>query len=415
MGIITSSSAVPASVTLGSQTATQLGACTPAVSSMVNCAFYIASETGGQTSVTCNTCGTINYIASGEWSGVSASHAVDYLTECASAVTTVCQMNAAATIVGLQYSPGYSSEGVMWGFTCSSSSSTPTSSGVTNLVTAVPGGNPIAWGNTSGTTLAQVTPTSGCQVTNGVAFGFVGSGATQQLTSNVNYVDYTPVETSGSATLTAHIANVGDLFIAVPWGIPSFALGTLTLGSQTFTCPASAQGASSSLTGMTYVCYLITTSSGAQTLTFTPSGSPTQFQINYADISLSGNNSFSLDQAAFAQCQASCTEGTTVTTPTVTPTATGSLVLNMVNAYRHTAGIGGSWQCYAYLGASEDGACWTGGTINLLDWIINSAAGSVSPNTTLTASDDEFESIVLVGKYTSTLAPAVGLMPPAVY
>jgi hypothetical protein len=412
VAMVSSSGATP-TLTLGSQAMTQIGACVQHVFSagtLYDCAFWVKA-TGGQTSITCGgVCTSVNFMAYGEASGAGTPY-IDNIEECTNYGTTQCQTNGAATsnvIVGIPYNPGYSSEALMFIASASATCTAPSFTNLTSTSSAIPNGNSVGWGISSGTSQATMLPVPACGSTDGLAIGVVGAGATQQLTSNQAFQSQETPVTTGSATVTVHVANTGDLFLALPWCITTCTTGTLTLGSQALTCPASAQGVSSSVNGQGFICYVITNTSGALTLTFTPGGSPTQWQVLGFDEPLSANTAIAFDTAAFAHCESGCSEGTTVTTPSLTASGTGELFFNYVFSEFHVTAFGGSWACYLYGQTSTDtNTCYTATTENGVAWITNAASATEAPNATVITSDSPFGSIVAAFKYATTSGPCL--------
>jgi len=411
-------------VKLGTQTALPLGACTsPVVSSLHECAYHIDSISVASTSVTCTSCGTFNYIAAIEWSGTNGSPTVDYATGCAegSTFSATCQTNNVNAILGLQYSPGYSSEGVSFGMTCSGSSGNPTFSNLTStgFDLANTGSNPVGWGTSSGTSQTSMKPTIACGTASGIVVGVLGSGATQQLTSSVGQVCDSVQKTSGSAILTCNIQNIGDPVFAQAWCFTACTVSTLTLGAQNFVCPAGGTSLSSIDTGQFFSCYILaSTSSGSQTVTFTPGGTPSEWQVSVQDVSLSNQNTLSFDTSAIdTGCATGCTYGTypgtsptgpTITTPSITPSTTGELLVHFIITQHHVTGPGGSWACYSYQIISTDvQSCQTVTTVNQASWISNSLSGATTADATVLDNNDPFQSGILAFKYTSTAGGSV--------
>ena len=341
----------------------------------------------------------------GEWSGVSATVPVDLVSACFSGTNSLCQRSAAGTNLGILYSPGYSAEGISFAGTCSSSSTAPAGINIT-LTTATPNSNPVAWGISSGSGIVGMTPTSGCNQFSGIAFGFVQSGATQNMTANVAYIGSSTQASGTNPSLTANVVQTGDLVKIAAWCITTCGITSVTLGAQTATCPGgNASGLSSANTGQGFVCYVLTNTNGPLTLTFTPSGSPTHAQVSYIDYSISAQTTIAYDKAAIATCDSSCSEGTTVTTPSITPTST-ALLTNFIYTQHHAMvphSTGTQWVCYEYLGSAETGTCNTTVTINIDDWILR-ASGSTSSNTDILDSNDPFQSIIAAFDYTSTVS-----------
>jgi len=229
-----------------------------------------------------------------------------------------------------------------------------------------------------------------------MGMAFIGSGATQQPVANPNNQDYSAQCTTGSCTVTAFVFNVGDLVAVHIWGKNNFGITTLTLGSQTITCPASTQGTTNANAGQPGICYVIATSAGSKTITFTPSGTPTDFQVAYQDFTVSANTTVAFDKGAISNCVSACSEGTTVALPSVTPTNTGSLLINFVATQSHALAPAGSWSCYSYIASGETQDCTMVTTKNVAAWILNSAAGATTPQMTILNTNDPYQSSVAV-------------------
>lgn len=407
IGTDTSTLPTAANVKIGSQAATKVG-CELRSTAVSNiCAWVVTSLTGSQTSLTCASCGTINALIGIELTGVDTNY-LDAFVPCFTAGTNPCNVSDALVSLGSVFVPGWSNEFIYYQANCSGSATTVTGTNIT-LTTAVPNGEPNGQGTitSSGSTL---TLTSNCG--NGPAGSFVlaikGSGATQNLTSNLAYQDYSAEGTSGSNTVTAFAANANDFMVIVPWCISTCTISTLTYGSQSATCPATAKGVSDANTGMGFICFIAqVTAAGSATLTFTPGGSPSDFQVMYYDfVPSSQQNAIAHDTDAFAQCASGCS-GTTVTTPSITPAITGELLFHFLNQHGHAAGLGASapiWNCNAFMGSSETQNCRTVTTVNQGAWILNSASGSTAANALLQTTGDTWQSLISAFKYTSSIA-----------
>lgn len=405
--VMESSNGSSPTMKLGTQSMTQYGACVPHLYSggtLYDCGFWVVA-TGGQTTVTCTGCTSPNFMAEGEVSGAGTPY-IDTLQECTS-YGFLCQVNGAGSVVGVTHNPGYSSEALMFISSCSGSTGTPTFTNLTSTSHAQPNGNTVGWGISSGTSTVAMSPTSACNSADGLGIGVIGAGATQQLTSNQAFQSDSAIATSGSIALTVHVANTGDLFIAPVWCISTCTITTLTLGSQSLTCPSGAQGVSSANTGKAFLCYVVTNTQGTLTLTFTPGGSPSQYQALGFDMPLSGQTSIAYDTAAVDHCDSGCTEGTNVTTPSLTASGTGELFVNFVSTEHHATGFGGSWGCNIFSQVSGDiETCFAVGTVNAFGWIANASSATVAANATILDNDDPFQSIVAAFKYSSTIAAA---------
>lgn len=397
IGTDSSTKPTAANVKLGTQTSTLVG-CELRSTAVSNiCAWVITSVSGSQTSVTCTSCGTVNAIIGLELSGIDATHYLDSFVPCFGA-STRCNENGSATI-GSFFTPGYSSDFIFYQGNCSGSSSSITASGIT-LTTAFPNGEPNGQGIVTSTSQISMAMDSACGHGGAYVVALKGSGASQTSTSNLAYQDYTATATSGSLTLTAYAANAGDLMIAIPWCLPTCTISTLSYGSQNFTC--NANGVSDSNTGEGFICSITSvTAAGSATLTFTPGGSPSQYQVLYIDIPLSGQTTIAYDTSAFANCASSCSEGTTITLPSITPT-TGDLLLNFINTQHHVTGYTSPWGCNAYLGSGETLSCFTVSTVNGIGNVLNASSGSTSANATILDSNDPYQSLIAAFKYTST-------------
>lgn len=407
---MTSSTNTPSAPSLGSQTMTKAFCVAHAFSAgpLEDCTWYVTSATGSQTSVACSSCTGTNFIAEGEASG-AVSPFIDYFQACTSDGGQ-CQTNGAGSVVGITYNPGYTSEAIMFGSSCSGNSGTPTSTNIT-LTTALPNSNPIGWGVSSGTGLVAMTPTPPCDSADGMAIGVVGN-STQNMTANHAFQCASAETTTGSITQTCQVAHSGDLFLAPAWCLSSCTISTFTLGSQNLTCPGgNATGVSDANTGQPTVCYVVTTASGSLTLTFTPGGSPSEYQVIGFDIPISAQSTIAYDKAAFSNCASSCSEGTTITTPSFTASAGEQLFNFTVNQF-HTTGFGGSWGCYVFAETSTStDTCFTPTTENGLAWITNSGSGSVSADATIISSDAPFQSIIVGFTQTSTVGGGTTIIP----
>jgi hypothetical protein len=383
-----------APVQIGSQTLLQQGSTVIDAGTTSTTAFAASPVTVSSNSVTCTSCSLINYIFAVEFSGVNG---IEPVIGCFGPEAT-CQVNSAGVLLDLQYNPGYSTEGVMFGYTCSGSAGAPKLIGLRGGGLANPSGNSIGWGISSNTTSTGLLSTTACGNSSAIGLAFIGTGSERQPTVNPNQSENSTIATSPTttATVAATILNVGDLVTFEPWCLPSCG-GTIIMGSQTATCPASTQGSSNASAGQPGICYIIATSSGIQTVTFTPSGGPTQFQIAYHDFTVSANSNVAFDQGAVTNCTGSCFEGTNVVLPSITPTHTGSFLLNYVSTLNHVVGPAtGSpkWSCYGYIGTGDNHNCNMLTTQNGVVWILSSASGSTTANMTILTNDDTYESVI---------------------
>lgn len=412
IGTDTASEPTAAHVTLGSQTSTAVSCeWRSAGSPSWICAWVITSVTGGQTSVACSDCGKVNALIGIELSGIDTVNYRDAFMPCYQAGgTSPCNDGPTGASIGIPYAPSYSNEFIYFQANCQGIATTVTGTGV-SLTASFPSGEPNAYGVIA--SASSLTVTSNCNNAPDGAFvlGLKGAGASLSLNGNLAYQDYTAVNTSGNATITAYVANVGDFVGIVPWCLPSCTnpqTSGLTLGSQSATCSATASGVSSSNTGQGWICYVLSANTaGANTITYTPGGSPTQYQLIYQDFVLGGTTAMSHDVDAVAHCDSGCSEGTTVTTPSITPSSTGELLLNFVTTLGHTTGVSGSWGCFAFVGSGDTLDCWPVTTINMPSWILSSASGSTSSSTTILNSNDPFQSIISAFKYSNTAGGAV--------
>jgi len=401
--IVGSNGATP-SVVLGAQSMTQLGACVPHLYSggtLYDCAFYVGSATGTQILATCTGCTSPNFMMEGEWSGTVSPY-VEGPNECTSYAAR-CQVNGAAAVVGIPFNPGYSSEGFQAIASCSGSSGTPT--GSTFAFTGTPNGNPVAWGTTTGTGQIAMIPTSGCGSADGMMVGIIGSGSTQQLTSNQAFQSDSALCTSGACTLTVHVANTGDLFIAPLWCITTCTTGTIALGSQTMTCPSGATGVSDANTGQGRVCYVVTNTQGALTLSWTPGGSPTQYQVLGFDMPISGQTTVAYDTAAFSNCASGCSYGSTYTLPSLTAAGSGELFVSFGYTAHHATTPNSPWGCYIYNQVSGDiQQCTAVSTVNLFSWISAAGSATEAANFGVLDANDPVGSIVAAFEFSSTVS-----------
>jgi hypothetical protein len=223
------------------------------------------------------------------------------------------------------------------------------------------------------------------------------------MVADPNQMLYSTQVTSGSATVTAQIQNVGDLVLLFPWCISTCTISTLTLGAQSATCDI--LGSSNASAGQPNICHVIANTSGALTVTFTPGGSPSGWQVAYQDFSLSGQTSVAFDLSATSNCSSGCSEGTTVTLPSITPSVTGELLANFVTTLNHGSGPhSGSpqWSCYMYLSGANIGTCQMPTTQNDAAWIVRSASGATTANMNILTNNDPYQSLIAAYKFTST-------------
>lgn len=403
----TDSSALPtaANVKLGSQAATKVGCELKSTSVSNICTWIITSVTGSQTSVTCTSCGTINALIGIELSGIDATNYLDSFDPCFSAISEVCQGNNVGATIGSQFVPGFSNDFIYYQGNCSASATTVTGTGIT-LTTGLPNGEPNGQGVV--TTNSQITIKSNCSGTGGAfILALKGSGATQTSTANLAYQDHSPEATTGSATITGYAANAGDFFMIHAWCLSTCGTGTLSYGSQSATCATG--GGTNANAGENFVCWVNgVTAAGSATVTFTPTGSPTNFQVDYQDWVLSGQTAIAHDtDATPANCASACSEGTTVTTPSITPT-TGSLLINAVSTQHHVTGVSGSWGCFAFMNTgTETNSCQLLTTVNQVAWIQNASSGATAAATTILDTNDPFQSVISSFKFSSTAPSGV--------
>lgn len=402
----TDSSTLPtaANVKLGTQTSTKI-ACEFLSAGVSNiCTWVITSVTGAQTSLTCTSCGTINAIVGVELSGVDASY-LDVWIPCYSAAGALCQSNNAGTSVGFKFTPGWSNEFIFFMGNCNTSASTVTGTGIT-LTSAFPNSEPNAQGTITSASAIQITNNCGSTPAGSFLLAIKGAGASQNATANIAYQEYGAVATTGNATVVGTVANVGDTILIHAWCLPSCTITTLTLGATNATCAPG--GGSNTNAGEVFICWVLSAGAAGtgQTITFTPGGSPTQWQVFYTDVVPSSSNTMSHDQDASANCQSSCSEGATVSTPSITTTV-GYFLDNFVSTLNHANGVTGSWGCNAYTQISGDSAvCQVVSTKNQAAWIKNTTGATTAASTTALVSNDPFQSVMTSFKFSGLTTPS---------
>jgi hypothetical protein len=394
LGVFSDASVQPGSIqTNNGQTLTLAkGSCDVGPISLKIRFYLLKSSTGGETSITCTTCGSQNSARAYEWSGLDATNTFDHISLC-----TTLGFSAPCTI---NFNPGFSAEAVMGQFICTGSASTFTGTGVTWGNKTFPNGEGGAAGVTSAAGQITGTVDSGCGATIGIIVGLKGSGATLGCTSDTAYYDYsTELTSTGNPTIAANVNEVGDLLIAAPWCITSCTVTSVTMGSDTLTLAQA--GNSNANTGQTWIYYkLASTVSGAQTLTFTPTGTRTHSQVTFYDFTPSAGCTF----AHNVDSGVGTGTGTAINTPSITPT-TGDLLFNITLATTHVGSVNSPWLCNIFTGASEDDTCEIGFTVNAMGYILSASAGATANNMTQISSSD-WQALISSFKLTGTAAPA---------
>jgi hypothetical protein len=405
LGVFSDASVVPGSIqTNNSQTLTLAkGSCDIGPSSLKLCFYILKSSTGGETSITCTTCGSQNSARAYEWSGLDTTNTFDHIS--------LCPALGGGSACTINFNPGFSAEAVMGQFICSGSATTFTGTGVTWANKTFPNGEGGAAGVTSAAGQITGTVDSGCSAAIGIIVGLKGSGATLGCTSDTAYYDYSAeAGSSGNATIAANVNEVGDLIVAAPWCINGCTPVSVTMGSDTLTA-TSVAGTSSANTGQTWIYYkLASTVSGAQTLTFTPTGTRIHSQVAFYDITPSAGCTF----AHNVDSGVGTGTGTAVNTPSITPT-TGDLLFNITLATTHIGTVNSPWLCNIFQGASETGDCKIGTTVNAIGYILSASAGATANNMTQISSADWealISSFTLVPPAAATIVPQVFVIHP---
>lgn len=372
-----SSTVVPGSIKLGAGTMTQQSCLTDSTSTL--CVYEITGIAAA-TSVTCGSaCGTVHEVYEYEYSGVITTNPLDHASICIASSTTgnnAGDCNSAGTPQLLSYHPGFSAEAVVAIFNCQGSATSLT--GSTWLNTSFPSGDAGGQLISSGFTVITAAPDSGCSFPSaGIVIGFQGVGSTQQCASDLTYYDYsTQLGSSGNPTITATVNQLGDLIIAAPWCITSCTVTSVTMGTDTLTA-TSVAGNSDATTGQGRLYYKLSSGvSGAQTLTFTPTGTRTGSQVAYYDFTPSAGCTWSHDVDSSV---GSGTGTTTATTPSITPT-TGDLLFNFTYPSLHVLTVNSPWLCQFFNISGESGSCFNASTVNAQAYVLSAAGGATANN-----------------------------------
>jgi len=212
--------------------------------------------------------------------------------------------------------------------------------------------------------------------------GFKGSSATETCSVDSAYFDNSSQGTSSPQTLAATANEVGDLVIFADWCPNGCTYTTTPLGRQTAT-QTSVSGNSSSSTGQPFLAYILSsTTAGAQTITWTASGSPGEIQTAYYDFTPSAGCTFTHD----VDSTLGTGTGTAVNTPSITPT-TGDLLFNFTVITQHMTAIGSPWLAWNYYGSGETSNQFFTTTVNADAYVLSASSGSTTNNMTQNASN----------------------------
>lgn len=413
---VTSSTTSPASLqTTGGtgDTFTKIGSCvTPPGDSNIKCYWLVKSSHASGTAMTCTTCGTINYMFFWEISGTDTTNPLADFTACTAAAVGPClQTSQGGTITPkLILNTGFNAEWVAADFECSGSDTGITATGVTLTENGTPNGNVGADGVLASATTITAVPIASCGgfTNSGAIVGIKGSGAT--ITGNggngvfnFGYFDYGAMTTtSGNATVSAQIANVGDLIVVYAWCKSTCTITSVTVGSQTAT-QTSVSGSSNSTHGAPFLYYILSsTQSGAVTITMNISGTYTNAQVAYAEYTYTASTTASHD----VDSTAGTGTGTAVNTPSLTPSAAGELLLFFSAVDQHVTAVNSPLSCNDFVGTGETGDCSFVSTRNAFGIILSGASGATANNMSETASGDTWQALAtsfkLAGPSTKT-------------
>jgi hypothetical protein len=351
------------------------------------CIWLVNSSNASATAMTCTTCGTMNAMWFWEWSGVNTTTPIDTVVGCGAGLAgfnLICPQTPGA----LLFNNGYSSEGIVSTWECSGTATGFTNTGFTGTSNGFPNGNAGEDGVLSSITTITVSPgaSSGCS---GSTVGFIiglqaASGATQSCVWNIGFFDYGTEVTSGNATATADIINIGDTIVIRPWCLSSCTVTSVTVGSQTAT-QTSVAGNTGSTAGQPYLYYILSsTQSGLLTVTMNISGTYTDAQVSYAEFPHTANCTVAHDVDS---ALGSGSTGTSITSPSITPSAAGELLFNFTAVESHATAIGSPWSCLENYGPGENSSCFDGTTVNAWTYILSGASGATANNVTQLNSD----------------------------
>jgi len=251
-----------------------------------------------------------------------------------------------------------------------------TGTGIT-LTSGFPNGEPGADGIVASTSKITIAPDSGCGGNSGIILGIKDASATlSQCQANLALFDYGAEKAGNSPTVAAKLLKTGDIVTMSGWAITTATASSMTVGTDTATQLIA--GTSDASDGQPWIYADLNSGvSGAQTITFTTTGSPTETQVTYREWVPTATCTPSLDVTAGPTNGT----GTAVSTPSITPGA-GELVLNFTPVQSHTTAVNSPWLCDEYRGSGETGTCFFVTTVNAFPYIQIAAASSTANNLT---------------------------------
>jgi hypothetical protein len=401
--LVVDSSTAPSSCTVGSQSAIEAGTSFSNSFSKLT-AWFVSSSTGSQTSTTCSGAGTVNAAYEYEYSGmITTASVLDWGGGFGTNTTPGAFCNTTSSHpCTVYYTPSTANEAVVAAINCSGSGSTLT--GSTWLHTSFPSGEGGGTLTTSSIALVTLTTSAGCNSGSGmggIIVGFRASGGTATTcSSTMSEADVSaPVTgTNPSASITAQVHNIGDLFVIAGWSLSGSPGSTATLGSQTSTA-TTVSGTSSSVTGQPGLSYILATSaSGSQTLTLTSSGGATQSQVGYREFTPNPGCSFTHDVDSNLGTGSS---GTAINTPSITPSGAGELLFVFSAVSTHVASVNSPWSCTAHINETNND-CTYALTVNADGYILSGASGATANNMTASATGSVWEALITSFQFPST-------------
>ena len=354
-----------------------------------NTSIWVAkSNSSGNTSLACGTCGAVNYVTYVEWAGADTTNPTDKIISCYVFISDECvQSNGVIQTNGvLSLHNSFASEGVMAMFECQGSATSFTNTGWTATNTAFPNGNGFANGVLTSATSITSTVNSGC---GGTPSGYIigvkaASATTPTCTWDIGTFDYGAQVTSGNATVTAKVTSVGNLIAVNAWCLTTCTVTGVTVGSQSAT-QTTVNGSTTSAAGQPFLYYVLSANTaGSQTITMTISGAYTDAQVMYAEFVPSQGCTASHDVDS---ANASSATGATITTPTITPTHTGELLWNFTPVESHGNSVLTPWGCNIFALSGETLTCFMGTTINPWGYVLSSGTPPIANNVTQISSD----------------------------
>jgi hypothetical protein len=208
---------------------------------------------------------------------------------------------------------------------------------------------------------------------------------------------------SNTVSVTANINAVGDLVAITGWCYTGCTPVSATLGSQPAvqTTVSGNPGPGNPGTGQGFIFYILSAaSSGAQTLTFTVSGSHSGIQTSYIDFTPSAGCTLTHD----VDSPVGSGTGDTVNTPSITPSV-GDLLFNFTWSSEHINSVNSPWSCPIYSGPGETQTCEFVNTVNAAAYILSASAGSTSNNMTLIHSGDSWQALITSFSFSSGGGP----------